>query len=99
MTKKGYWLRMAAALGIDLLDFTVGRAGFVIPWEEGVGALILAPLWGWASLLYLTELADFTEQVDAFIPTATAIGLLVGWRKGLLFGTPKRDVTPTLDRR
>jgi hypothetical protein len=45
-------------------------------------------------LLYLGELADFTEQVDGFIPTATLIGLYVGWREGFLLGK-KRDASPT----
>jgi hypothetical protein len=88
MTRTGFFIRLAASVVIDLADFTVGRALIPIPWEEGVGALILSLMWGPAGLLYLGELADMTEQVDAFIPLATLIGLYVGWREGHLFGKP-----------
>jgi hypothetical protein len=86
MTRTGFWIRLGLSIAIDVLDFTVGRLLIPIPWEEGVGALILSLLWGPAGLLYLTELVDFTEQFDAFIPMATLIGLFVGWRQGFLFG-------------
>lgn len=89
MTRRGFFLRLALSAGIDLFDFTVGRGLFLVPWEEGVGAAALLPLWGWAGLLYLVEFADLTEQFDGFIPTATLIGLVTGWRRGLLFGPPK----------
>lgn len=88
MTRRGYFLRLAASIVIDGLDFTVGRALFPIPWEEGVGAAALTLLWGPWGLLYLGEIADFTEQIDAAIPSATLIGLIVGWRRGFLFGRP-----------
>lgn len=84
MTRRGFWVRMLIALAIDAFDATLGRALPLVPWEEGFVVLLLAPLWGWASLAYLWELADLTEQIDGFVPTATMIGLLVGWRRGLL---------------
>ncbi|MFZ4603076.1 MAG: hypothetical protein ACOYM8_11515 [Caulobacterales bacterium] len=86
MTRTGFWIRMALSLGLDLLDFTVGRALFAVPWEEGVGAGLATLLWGPVGIAYLLELIDVTEQFDAFIPTATLIGLWVGWRRGLIFG-------------
>ncbi|MFZ4071397.1 MAG: hypothetical protein ACOYJ6_14970 [Caulobacterales bacterium] len=86
MTRTGFFLRLAVSIVIDLADFTIGRALIPIPWEEGVGALILSLMWGPAGLLYVAELADMTEQIDAFIPLATLIGLYVGWREGHLFG-------------
>ena len=46
-------------------------------------------------MLYLGELADFTEQIDGFIPTASLLGLYVGWRKGFLFRRGGTSVTPT----
>lgn len=95
MTRRGYWLRMAVAVAIDLLDFTYGRIPILGTVGEGVGALINLALWGPVGLVYLGELADFTEQIDGFIPTATLIGLYVGWRKGFILRRGGgRDVTP-----
>ena len=91
MTRNGYLLRLAASVVIDLLDFTIGRLLIPVPWEEGVGAAALFLLWGPAGLAYLWELADMTEQFDAFIPTATLIGLYVGWREGFILGRKKHE--------
>jgi hypothetical protein len=95
LTRTGFFVRLAACVVIDVADFTVGRALIPIPWEEGVGALLLSLMWGPAGLLYLGELVDMSEQIDAFIPLATLIGLYVGWRDGHLFGKPaKTSVGP-----
>jgi hypothetical protein len=95
MTRTGFWVRLGVSVMIDALDFTIGRT-LLIPWEEGVGALILSLLWGPAGLLYLAELIDVTEFFDGFIPMATLIGLWVGWRKGFLFGQrPPVDQAPS----
>lgn len=94
MTRTGFLIRLALSLAIDVADATIGRALIPVPWEEGVGAAILFLIWGPAGLVYLWELADLTEQIDAFIPTATLIGLYVGWREGFLLGK-KRDASPT----
>jgi hypothetical protein len=95
MTRTGFFVRLAISVVIDLADFTIGRALIPIPWEEGVGALLLSLMWGPAGLLYLGELADMTEQFDAFLPLATLIGLYVGWREGHLFGAgPKSSSGP-----
>ena len=94
MTRTGFYLRLAASIALDLADFTIGRALFPVLWEEGVGTAITLALWGPAGLAYALEFADLTEQLDAFIPTATLIGLYVGWRKGFLF--PARN---SLDQR
>jgi hypothetical protein len=94
MTRTGFLWRLAASVAIDLADFTLGRALFALPWEEGVGAVVMGLLWGPLGLLYIAELADFTEQLDAFVPAATLIGLFVGWREGLLFGPRKPPRVP-----
>lgn len=88
MTRKGFLWRLAVSVAIDIADFTIGRTMMLIPWEEGVGTAILVALWGPAGLLYLGELADFSEQLDGFVPMATIIALIVGWREGHLF--PKK---------
>jgi hypothetical protein len=92
MTQTGFFWRLAVSVAIDLADLTVGRLMPLIPWEEGVGAASMTVLWGPMGLLYAAELIDFTEQLDAFIPMATLIALLVGWRNGFLF--PAKTKTP-----
>jgi hypothetical protein len=88
MSRSGFMWRLAVSVGIDLADFTFGRLLALVPWEEGVGTALLVALWGPMGILYATELLDFTEQFDAFLPMATIIALMVGWRQGLLF-SPK----------
>lgn len=89
MTRRGFFLRLAVSVAIDLIDFSFGRIPLFGSVGEGIGSLVLVVLWGPAGLLYLGELADFTDQVDGFLPTATLIGLYVGWRQGML--GKKRD--------
>ena len=85
MTRRGYFLRLALSIVIDLFDFTLGRLPIFGAVTEGVGTVVLTALWGPAGLVNILELFDFTEQVDAFIPTATLVALFVGWREGFLF--------------
>lgn len=96
MTRNGFFWRLAFSIVIDLLDLTLGRIPLFGAVTEGVGAVVLFGLWGPAGLTYLWELADFTEQADAFIPTATLIALFVGWREGILPG--KRASSPTAEK-
>lgn len=84
MTRTGFYIRLAISAAIDIADMTIGRVLIPVLWEEVVGAGVLFLLWGPAGLTYLWEIADVTEQVDGFVPTATLIGLYVGWREGLL---------------
>lgn len=93
MTRTGFFVRLALSVVLDLFDFTVGRAMFAIPWEEGAGAALATVLWGPVGIAYLFELIDVTEQLDAFIPMTTLIGLWVGWRRGFLFAK-KKDAAP-----
>lgn len=94
MTRSGYFIRLLISVAIDVFDLTVGRALFMVPWEEGVGALILFLLWGWPGLLYLGELAEPTEQFDAFLPGATLIALSIGLKKGFLFPGKSTTTVP-----
>lgn len=84
MTRRGYFLRLAFSIVIDLFDFSLGRIPIFGTVTEGVGTIVLTALWGPAGLVNLLELVDFTDQVDAFIPTATLVALFVGWREGFL---------------
>ena len=91
MTRSGYFVRLAISVVIDLMDFTVGRIPIVGTAEDGVAGVVTTMLWGRAGLAYFWELLDITDQIDGFIPTATLIGLYVGWREGHL-GAAKRNV-------
>jgi hypothetical protein len=91
MTRRGYFLRLAFSIVYDLFDFTLGRIPIFGAVTEGVGTVVLMALWGPAGLVNLLELFDFTEQGDAFIPTATLVALYVGWREGFLSGKSSED--------
>jgi hypothetical protein len=70
------WWKLLIALVIDGLDFTVGRFLFPVPYAgEIVGTTVAMLLFGWKGIFYLLEAIDPTEQIDAFIPTATIIAL------------------------
>jgi hypothetical protein len=86
MTRRGYFLRLAFSIVIDLFDFTLGRIPIFGAVTEGVGTVVLMAMWGPAGLANLWELFDITENIDAFIPTATLVALFVGWREGFLSG-------------
>lgn len=85
MTRRGYFLRLAFSVLIDVFDFTLGRIPIFGSVTEGVGTVVLYCMWGPAGLVNLLELFDFTEQADAFIPTATLVAIYVGWKEGHLF--------------
>ena len=91
MTRRGYFIRLAISLVIDIFDTLLGRIPIFGTVTDGVGTAVLYFLWGPAGLANLWELADITDQIDGFIPTATLIGLYVGWRNGMLFGKPQTN--------
>lgn len=83
MTRRGYFLRLAFSVLIDVLDFTLGRIPIFGTITDGVGAAVLFLLWGKVGLAYAWEVLDVTDQIDGFIPTATLISLYVGWKQGM----------------
>ncbi len=99
MTRRGYYLRLAFSIVIDLFDFTLGRLPIFGTVTDGVGTIVLLAMWGPAGAVNIWELFDVTDQLDAFVPTATLVALFVGWREGYLFGkgrrTGKTDVSQT----
>jgi hypothetical protein len=92
MTRRGYFLRLAFSVVIDLFDLTLGRIPIFGSVTEGIGTVVLVALWGPAGFVNLLELIDFTDQADSFIPTATLVALYVGWKEGM-FGKGSREVT------
>jgi hypothetical protein len=91
MTRTGYFWRLGISIIIDLMDFTLGRIPILGTVEDGAAGIVLTAIWGRAGLAYFWELLDITDQIDGFVPTATLIGLYVGWREGHL-GAGKRNV-------
>ena len=67
--------KLAIAVLLDILDFTLGRilgAGTII---DIVFAGIAFVLWGPIGLIALWEALDVTDQADGFVPTMTLIAL------------------------
>lgn len=89
MTRRGFYWRLALSVAIDVMDFTMGRIPIFGTVTDGVGTLVLYLLWGPAALVNLWEVADVTDFVDGFIPTATLVALYVGWREGHILGGPR----------
>jgi hypothetical protein len=79
------WWRFLLAALFDFADFTIGRIPIFGIAFDLAGTVLAVWLWGaWGGLQGL-ELLDFTEQVDAWIPTVTIAGgikLFVEARKG-----------------
>jgi hypothetical protein len=71
-----WWLKLFVAMAYDVADFTFGRLLVAIPFlSEIVGTALCCALFGRNGLWYMLEALDPTEQIDAFIPTATLIAL------------------------
>ncbi|MCR6644558.1 MAG: hypothetical protein NVV62_08590 [Terricaulis sp.] len=83
MNRRTYFLKLAFSVVIDVLDFTLGRIPIFGTVTDGVGTLVLMAMWGPAGLVNGWELFDVTDQVDAFIPTATLVALYMGWKNGM----------------
>ncbi|MEQ8177810.1 MAG: hypothetical protein RIC52_15675 [Amphiplicatus sp.] len=72
---KPAYAKLAVAVVLDILDFTIGRIpGFEIVFDAILGVAAVA-MWGWAGLFAFWELADPTGQADGFVPTMTLIAL------------------------
>ena len=69
-------MKLAIAILIDILDFTIGRLLFATPFAGEIIGLILGYImFGPRAFWYAVEAIDVTEQVDGFIPTMTLIAL------------------------
>src|SRR5262245_1022132 len=94
MTRRGFYIRLAISIAIDVLNFSpLGHIPIVGEGEDGVSALVLFLMWGPVGLISLWELADVSEIIDGLIPTATLIALYVGWKKGFI-GKANAPATP-----
>jgi hypothetical protein len=95
MTRRGYFLRLAFSVVIDLFDFTLGRIPVFGSATDGVGTVVMYAMWGPVGLVNLLEVIDVTEFADGFIPTSTLVALYVGWRQGFLTGKAMPPATRT----
>ena len=69
-------LKIGVCVGLDLLDFTIGRLpGIGLGFDIGL-AIIAASLWGKRGWWHLLEVIDMTEQLCAFAPTCTLIAIV-----------------------
>ncbi len=67
--------KLAAAIVLDILDFTIGRIpGFEIAFDIILGVAAVA-MWGLPGLIAFWEVGDPTGQIDGFVPTLTLIAL------------------------
>jgi len=67
--------KLALAVVLDILDFTIGRIpGFELIFDAALGVIAVV-LWGWSGLFAFWELGDPTGQIDGFVPTMTLIAL------------------------
>ncbi len=74
---RGVWklIKLGICMGMDILDFFIGRIlGFGIVFDVGC-ALIAVALWGNRGWWALWEVVDVTEQIDSFVPTCTIIAI------------------------
>jgi len=68
-------VKLALAVLLDILDFTLGRITGVGSVVDVVFAGIAFVLWGPIGLIHLWEVADPSDQIDGFVPTMTLIAL------------------------
>ena len=94
MTRTGFFVRLAICIAVDLFDLTLGRIPLLGTIEDGAATVVMVALWGPVGLAYAWELADVTDQIDAFVPTATLIALYVGWRQGFLGRGSRQTARP-----
>lgn len=68
-------VKLALAVALDSLDFTVGRIPGLEIFVDAALGVIAVLMFGWAGLFAFWELADPTGQIDGFAPTLTLIAL------------------------
>tara|TARA_Y100000310_G_scaffold343267_1_gene450084 strand:- start:582 stop:824 length:243 start_codon:yes stop_codon:yes gene_type:complete len=71
------WIfKIIIAIIFDVADFFVGRIPVIGTGFDIAGTALGFWLWGGLGLAQGLEIIDFTDQIDAFIPTLTIIGII-----------------------
>lgn len=73
------WWRFAVSIAWDGVDFIIGRLPLIGIIVDVTGVFIAVWLWesrGWFAGL---EVLEVTDQVDAWVPSVTLIGLSHWW--------------------
>ncbi len=70
-------MKFAISIVWDILDFTIFRIPLLGEITDAIGAFLAMGLWGYGigALAWWEEL-DWTEQIDAEVPTLTIIGVI-----------------------
>ena len=76
--------KFAIAIIWDILDFTLFRIPGIGTFTDILAIPVAIWLWGPAGIIAIWEVADFSDQLDAEVPTMTTIGVL------MLLGGSKR---------
>jgi hypothetical protein len=76
----------------DLFDFTVFRIIGLGTFMDVMGGILTTGLWGKRKWWSFWEVLDFTEQIDAAIPTVTIAGVTcwIEMRKSRVFSNRKK---------
>lgn len=74
------WLKFTISAFWDILDLTIGRIPIFGSFFDIAGGLLAIALWGVEGIIVFWEMLDVTDQLDSFIPTVTAIGVLSWYR-------------------
>lgn len=72
--------KFVIAIVWDILDFTIFRIPVVGTLTDIVGGLVALKLFGILGAAYWWEVFDITDQLDAEVPTMTAIAIVTSFR-------------------
>lgn len=60
----------------DIFDFTIGRVPGIGTLIDIIGGFLATALWGKLGVLAFWEVIDITDQLEAFVPSLTIIGII-----------------------
>ena len=75
-------IKLGISIIWDIFDFTVGRVPVIGTLIDIIGGFLATALWGKLGVLAFWEVIDITDQLEAFVPSLTIIGIISIIRKG-----------------
>lgn len=72
--------KFLVAIVWDILDFTIFRIPLVGTVTDIIGGVVALKLFGIPGAAYWWEVFDITDQLDAEVPTMTAIAIVTSFR-------------------